>query len=139
MRDLHDNINPINPDVVTVTDTTPVVSGIVDMQGYDALEFVIATGTLADADATFTVLVEDGDASNLSDAAAVADTYLLGTEVLAAFTFAEDQKTRKIGYIGQKRYARCTVTPVANTGSAPIAIVPILGRPKDAATPNPPA
>jgi hypothetical protein len=139
MRDLHDNINPTKPDVVTVTDTTAVVSGIVDTQGFDALEFVIAAGTLADVDATFTVLVEDGAASNLSDAAAVADAYLLGTEALAGFTFAEDQKTRKVGYIGPKRYVRCTVTPVANTGSAPIAIVPILGRPSHAPTANPPA
>jgi hypothetical protein len=110
----------------------------VDVQPGDSLEFLIAAGTLADADATFTVLVVEGAAANLSDAAAVADIDLLGTEVLAAFTFADDAEPRKIGYIGSKRYVRCTVTPVANTGSAPIAIIPVLGHLKRAPSANPP-
>jgi hypothetical protein len=139
MRDLHNKLHPNGAAVVTVTDNTAVVSGIVDVQGFDGLEFLIAAGTLADADATFAVLVEDGDESDLSDAAAVADANLLGTEVLAAFTFADDGESRKIGYIGNKRYVRCTVTPAANTGSAPIAIIPALGFPSNAPTANPPA
>lgn len=142
MQDLHNNIAPDGisaTGVITVTDTTAVVSGIVDKQGYDSLEFVIATGTLADADATFTCLVEDGDDSGLSDAAAVADTYLLGTEAEASFTFAEDASAFKIGYVGPKRYVRCTITPAANTGSAPIAIIALKGHPNSAATANPPA
>jgi hypothetical protein len=138
MRDLHNNIHPVGPAVVTVTDTTPIVSGIVDMQGYNALEFLIAAGTLADVDATFAVLVEDGDDSALSDAAGVADTYLLGTEALAGFTYADDDEPRKIGYKGNKRYVRCTVTPAANTGSAPVAIIPVLAYPSVAPTANPP-
>ena len=138
MRDLHNNIHPVGPAVVTVTDTTAVVSAIVDRQGYNSLEFLIAAGTLADADATFSVLVEEGDDSGLSDNAAVADVDLLGTEVLAAFTFADDGEPRKIGYVGSKRYTRCTVTPAANTGSAPIAIIPLLGNPHIVATANPP-
>lgn len=138
MRDLANNIHPIGPAVVTVSDTTAVVSAIVDRQGYESLTYLIATGTLADADATFTVLVEEGDAANLSDAAGVADADLLGTEVLAAFTFADDAEPRKIGYKGNKRYTRCTVTPVANTGSAPISIIPVLGHPSSAPTANPP-
>lgn len=139
MRDLHNKVHPTGPAVVTVTDTTAVVSGIVDMQGYDSLEFLIAAGTLADADATFSVLVEEGDDSGLSDAAAVADADLLGTEVLAAFTFADDGEARKIGYTGNARYVRCTVTPAANTGSAPIAIIPLQGNPNNGPTANPPA
>lgn len=139
MQDLMSNIHPTGVAVATVTDTTAVVSGIVDRQGYDSLTFLIAAGTLADADATFTVLVEEGDDSGLSDAAAVADTDLLGTEALAGFTYADDGEARKIGYKGHKRYIRCTVTPAANTGSAPIAIIPVLGHPASAPTANPPA
>ena len=69
--DLHNNINPTGiaaTGVITVSDTTAVVSGIVDLQEGEACEFVIATGTLADADATFTTLIEEGDDSGLSDA-----------------------------------------------------------------------
>lgn len=139
MKDLHNNIHPSGVACITVSDTTAVVSGIIDTQGFNSLEFLIATGTLADVDATFTVLVEDGDDSGLSDNASVADSGLLGTEADAAFTFAEDATARKIGYIGNKRYVRCTVTPVANTGSAPIAIIPLQGDPENAPTANPPA
>lgn len=139
MRDLCNNVHPAGAAVATVTDTTAVVSPIVDRQGYESLTFLIGAGTLADADATFTVLVEEGDVANLSDAAGVADADLIGTEVLAAFTFADDDEARKIGYKGHKRYTRCTVTPVANTGSAPIAVIPLLGHPDHAPTANPPS
>ena len=138
MRDMHNNVHPSGSAVVTVTDTTAVVSSIIDMQGYNSLEFLIAAGTLADANATFSVLVQEGDDSGLSDAAAVADADLLGTEVLAAFQFDDDGEARKIGYTGNARYVRCTVTPAANDGSAPIAIIPLQGHPNIAPTDNPP-
>jgi hypothetical protein len=140
-RDLHNNIHVkrgISP-AAAVADNTPFVSQIIDMAGYESAEFVILTGALADADATFTVLVEDGAAANLSDAAAVADSQLLGTEAQAGFTFADDDKAFKIGYVGGKRYARVTVTPANNTGNAFVAGVWILGNPRSAPTSNPPA
>ena len=138
-KDQFNDLQPLYPAVVTVTDNTAVVSGIVDVRDYQSLTFAIAAGTLADADATFTVLVEEGDESDLSDAAGVADADLLGTEVLASFQFDDDTETRKIGYRGSKRYVRATVTPANNTGSAPIAIIAILGNPKLAPVANPPA
>jgi hypothetical protein len=140
-RDLHNNIHPlvgIAP-VAARTDDTAIVSTIVDTAGFNSCEFVIVTGTNTDADATFTVLVQDGDASNLSDAAAVADAQLLGTEVLAGFTFSDDAESRKIGYIGNKRYVRVTVTPSGNgAGNIFLAGVWLLGHPSYAPTPNPP-
>lgn len=139
MRDIHNHIHPVRAiSPVSVADNTAQVSQIIDRQGYNALEFVILTGSLADADATFGVLVEHGDAANLSDAAAVADSDLLGTEALAAFTFADDDKTRKIGYRGSKRYVRLTVTPSANASAALLAAVAILGYAEVAPTANPP-
>lgn len=138
LRDLMNNIDIPGAAVLVTSDLTPVVSPIVPTAGARSLTFLIGTGTLADVDATFVVLVEEGDAANLSDAAAVADADLIGTEVLAAFTFAEDAKGRKIGYKGSKAYVRCTVTPVANAGSAPIAIIPVI-EPLQRPGPNPPA
>lgn len=139
--DLMNNIHPlraISPAAAT-TDNTAWVSEIIDTAGYDSLTFLLITGSLADADATFTVLVEDGDNSALSDAAAVADSELIGTEALAGFTFAHDNKTRKIGYVGGKRYVRLTVTPANNTGNAFLAAIALLGHPRNAPTANPPA
>ncbi len=141
MRDLHNNITPrrlISPATAT-TDNTAWVSQIVDRQGFESLELVLNIGALADADATFTVLVEHGDQSNLSDAAAVADADLLGGEVLAGFVFSDDNAVRKIGYAGSKRYVRVTVTPVNNAAAAYVSGVALLGRPNVAPTSNPPA
>ena len=91
------------------------------------------------ADATFTVLLEEGDASNLSDAAAVADADLIGTEALAGFQFDDDNECRKLGYKGSKRYTRLTITPVANASAAVLAAVAVLSSPRIAPTANPPA
>lgn len=129
MKDLHNNIavrRAISP--VSVSDNTAQVSQIIDMQGYKSLEFVILAGSLADADATFAVLVEDGDASDLTGGAAVADDQLLGTESGASFTFAADDTVRKIGYVGSKRYVRLTLTPSGNASAAVVGAVAVLGH-----------
>lgn len=140
MRDLMNHIHPrrgLSP-VASAGDNTPWVSQIVDRLGYDSCMFVILTGSLPDADATFTVLMEHGDAANLSDAAAVPDDMLNGTEALASFIFSDDDKVFKLGYVGGKRYVRVTITPAANASASLYAGVWLLGNPYDAPTPNPP-
>lgn len=138
MKDMHSNITvrrAISP--VSVADTTAQVSQIIDMQGYNSLEFVIAVGSIADADATFTVLVEDGSASDLTGGAAVADTFLRGTEALASFQFDDDNEVRKIGYVGNQRYVRLTITPAGNASAALISAVAVLGDPMNGPVANP--
>ena len=140
MRDAFNNIHPIRCiSPVVIGDDTASVGAIIDRQGFDSLTYIIATGTLADVDATFAILLEESDDSGMSGASAVADSDLLGTEALAGFTFTHDDETRKVGYIGDKRYTRLTLTPTNNSGNAPVAVVAILGWPSVAATANPPA
>lgn len=140
MRDLMNNIHVVRAiSPVSVSDNTAQVSQIIDVQDYNSLTFVIAAGGLADTDATFAVLVEHGDDPALSDAAAVPDEQLIGTEALAGFTFADDDEPRKIGYRGSKRYVRLTVTPSSNSAAALLAAVAILGHPAQRPTANPPA
>jgi hypothetical protein len=130
MLDLFNNIEIrrlISPDEGAGDDTAKV-SQIIDLANIGACVFAIATGTLADANATFTVLVEDGNDASLSDNAAVADEFLIGTEALASFTFADDNEVRKIGYIGPKRYVRLTITPANNTGAWDIGAVAVLAH-----------
>jgi len=47
--------------------------------------------------------VQHGDKADLSDAADVPDDLLIGTEANAGFRCDDDDKTRRIGYIGGKR------------------------------------
>jgi hypothetical protein len=138
MRDLLNDlqIKTALAPVASAADNTAWVSAIIDRQGYDSAGFIILTGALPDADATFTVQVDHGDAANLSDAAAVADADLIGQdptsatapETQASFTFAADNGVRKIGYRGTKRYIRLTITPAANTSASLYAACAVLGN-----------
>jgi len=130
---------PLIAPVAARTDNTAIVSAIIDTLGYNSLTLLLVTGTNTDANATFSVLVEDGDDSSLNDNAAVDDKYLLGTEALAGFTYADDAECRKIGYNGSKRYVRVTVTPSGNdSGNIFLAGIALLGHPYVAPAPNPP-
>lgn len=129
MRDLHNHLNPIVAIApVSVADNTAQVSGWIDRKGYQALEFAIALGAMADADATFAVTVEHADAANQSDAVAVPADRLLGTLADAGFTAADDNKSRKLGYVGERRYVRLTITPSSNASAALLCVVAILGH-----------
>jgi len=135
MQDLHNityKTQVLAP--VAITDNTPRVGTVVDGADFDGVEYVISTGTLADSDATFTVLLEDSD-DNVSYAP-VADDFLLGTEAEASFTYDDDNVERSLGYIGNKRYTRMTITPADNTGSAVFGVACILGFPVNAPTTN---
>lgn len=124
--DLHNNIKVTRAISSTrVADNTAQVSQIIDTAEYESLEFVTNIGTIADADATFTALVEDGDVANLSDAAPVSDDFLIGTEAAASFIFSDDNGVRKIGYVGHKRYVRYTITPAGNTGNSDFGVLAI--------------
>lgn len=138
-KDIHNNSHyvPLITPVAARTDDTAIVSAIIDTAGYESLELVLLTGANTDVNATFAVLVEDGNASNLSDNAAVDDKFLLGTEVGAAFTFADDGECRKIGYVGPKRYVRVTVTPSGNdSGNIFIAGIAELSNASSKPTPT---
>jgi hypothetical protein len=141
MRDLSNNVHIVNaiPPVAARTDNTAITSAIIDTLGYGSAMFAIAIGANTDANATFAVTMEEGDASNLSGSNAVAAADLVGTSALAGFQFDDDGEARKIGYIGNKRYIRLTVTPTGNdSGNIFLAAVAVLGNPSRVATANPP-
>lgn len=139
MRDITNNLHIARAfaPAAAVTDNTAQVSTVADLRGFGACMLALATGVLSDADATFTLLIEDSDDG--STFAAVSDDYLNGTEVLGSFQFDDDNEVRKIGYCGPKRYLRATVTPANNTGNLFLAGVWVLGYPSRAATLNPPS
>lgn len=139
MRDMSNSIKvsrALSPGAA-VTDNTAQVSQILDMQGYKGAMLAIATGSLADTDATFTVLIEHSDNSGMSGAEAVPDAELTGTEAGAGFTFAADDSVRAIGYVGNKRYVRATITPANNTGNVFLSAVWLRGFPMVAPVSSP--
>lgn len=140
MRDFAHNIQVkrvLSP-VATPADNTAQVGQIIDRLGYGGLTYLIAIGAVPDADATFTALLEEGDAANLSDAAAVADADMIsqtsGTapETAASFRYDSDDQVRKLGYVGNKRYTRLTITPALNASATLLAAVAVLSEPDSA-------
>jgi hypothetical protein len=75
MKDLMNRIHPVMvlaPNAA-ITDNTAKVGAIVDRKNFESLTYVLLTGTDADADAAFTVLLEESDDSGMSGAVAVDD------------------------------------------------------------------
>jgi hypothetical protein len=139
MKDMLNLVHPVRAiSPVSVADKTAQVSAIIDRQGYESLTFILGLGAIADPDATFTVSMDHGAAANLSDAAAVPSTELVGTTALAGFQFDDENETRKIGYRGIKRYVRLTITPTGNSAAALISAIALLGHPAQVPTINPP-
>src|SRR5258707_306012 len=128
-QDLHNNIQVLSVfDPIDLgTGNTAKVGEIIDGQNAGAVEYIIQTGSLSDSDATFTVLLEEGDSATLADNATPVAADLLGTAAGASFVFSDDNKIAKFGYVGTKRYTRLTVTPANNTGVVLISACAILG------------
>lgn len=140
MRDLMNSVHPLRAiaPAAATADNTPWVGVVIDRDGFESVTYLIVTGVEGDADATFTVLLEHGDAADGSGMTPVPDAALLGTEALAGFTFADDNETRKLGYVGAKRFTRLTITPANNAGNAFVSAIALLGHPANSPTPNPP-
>lgn len=139
MRDITNGLDlkrAISPQAAR-TDNTAIVSTVADLKGYDGCMLAINLGANTDADATFTVLIEDS--SDNVTYAAVDDAYLNGTEALAGFTFASDNELRKVGYTGIKRYVRATITPANNDSGNIFVTATWVLRPLRMPAANPPA
>lgn len=129
--DLKNDISTlIGLDLAAISSSTTTVGNIIDTAGFESCTFIQAIGTLTDG--TYTLLIEDGDDSGLSDAANVADDFLVGTEASTVLS-ASDTNSR-IGYVGKKRYVRASiVSATVTTGVAAAGVVTVLGSPRHAA------
>lgn len=115
------------------TDTT-TNGEIIDLQGFDSATFIIQSGSLTDG--TYTPLIHEGNESDLSDAGAVADADLIGTEADATFASTDDNKAKRIGYVGGKRYIRLSLVSASTSTGGTLSAVAVLSdadiRPTDA-------
>jgi hypothetical protein len=126
-------------DAVALSATTNGI--VIDTQGYESLAFTINVGDFATFDGTnnLTITVQEGDASNLSDAANIptADYLDARNEAGAAWDrllngSTEDEQAYIIGVaVNTKRYKRIVVTE-AGIVSVPISATAILGHPRHA-------
>ena len=114
-----------SPGAITAGNAT-LTTQTIDRQGYEALEFIYTSGTITDG--TFTVTMYEGDASNMSDEAAVAAADILGTSPVFAAT--DDDKVKRVGYKGTKRYVRCKAVQSGATTGGYLSAVAVLAKPR---------
>lgn len=126
--DLKNNLHKVKAFNAAISTDTTTNGDIVDTKGYRSVTFLFFCQ--ARTDGTYTPQIQDGDDSSLSDAAAVADTYLIGTEAAAQMDAANEVFT--IGYSGPKRYVRPQIVSASTSSGATIVCVVLLGSPEDA-------
>lgn len=131
-HDLFNNVKVVNAlDVQTISSNTTTAGDIIDTAGFESAVFGIHTGTVTDGD--YAILLEHGDNSSLTDAVAVPDADLIGTEAGASFTAdGDDNKVSKVGYIGIKRYVRMSIVSANTSSGAVVGGYCILGNPHNA-------
>ena len=136
--DVHSNIDARTALIVVTVTTTTVAGAIIDMGGGDgdgagsqvtapvfsSLEYVITSGAV---NGEFSILVEDGDEPDLSDAAPVSAELVLGNSF--SWNTGDTGLSGRIGIISKKRYQRMSVI-VDTSGSGVFSAVAILGNPR---------
>ena len=107
-------------------------SQLVDMQGFNSLEYIVNIGLTSPSTVgnTFTVELRENDIQDEGSATPVPAQYVLGD---ASFTGASLFETRRVGYVGKKRFVLVRITPAGNTSSK-FGVVSVQGRPIVAAT-----
>lgn len=135
MKDLHNNIAVKTAMSPTATTGNAAVTGVtIDRQGFNSVEFVAMLGTITTAGTTYAIEVQESDTTTSGDFTPVADVDLLGTEADIGFVDSEVNTSKKIGYVGIKRYVRVKVTPAGNTGASTFGVTAVLGNPALAPT-----
>lgn len=121
---------------------TGVTGKVIDRKGYNGVEFVASYGAVTATGATITLTVLEGDTTGTLTS--VADADLLGTEALASLGAQATARTsgvgkfvtKRVGYIGSKRYVTVKEVPTATAGAI-VNVAAILHTPGLAPTSNP--
>ena len=110
----------------TINSDTTTTASIVDTLGYDSVTIIPFSATITDG--PYTPVINDGDDSGLSDAAVVADDFLIGTEAAAALAAADDDTAKKVGYVGKKRYIRPDILSASTSSGGTIGVLVLLSH-----------
>ncbi len=128
MHELHNNllaVRALSP-VAVGTSGTGKTSKIIDRQNSPGVEFLINYGAITSATGVFTALLTECDTTGGSFTS-VADADMLGTEALAGLAAGTRVSgstmniTKKLGYIGSKRYLKLKISGLGTAGM-PISI-----------------
>lgn len=117
--------NALEPQVIN-TDTT-TTGAILDTADYD-MGVTFALLVTGYTDGTYTLKIEDGDDSGLSDAADVDSAMLVyGSLPAASAGASEGDALSKEGVHSTKRYIRPSIVSTSTTTGATVQVIAIMG------------
>lgn len=123
IKDLKNNIVEVNAlDIQAISTDTTTAGEIIDTQGFESITFVAQAGTLTDG--TYTVKVEVGDNSALSDAADATTDELIGS--LPALSASN--AVGRVGVLTGKRYVRLSLVSTSTSTGGTLGAVAIKGH-----------
>ena len=103
----------------TLSGTTASNGNVVDMDGFEAVTFCFATGTVTAAGtAGFTIKLQHSDTvvgTDFADVTLASDQ--LGANLTVTSNDDDNVPVGMIGYVGNKRYVRCVATGTTNTNA----------------------
>lgn len=133
MKDMHNNISVVKAITPQAVGTTGIaggkLSGIIDRQGFESVEFVFQAGGSASVADTINPVVYEAAATGDSFTS-VANADLLGTEAALTLTTSAG-KIGRVGYTGTKRYLKFRAYGLG-TATAIVSANAILGNPHQA-------
>lgn len=115
-------------DLQEITSDTTTVGNIIDKQGNEAMDISVIGGVITDGD--YTLLLEHGDESNLSDATTLAATDLDALISTMDFADSDDQTSKSIGVVSKKRFIRPSLVSTNTTSGGFFTSEIIFGRPR---------
>ena len=144
MNDLHNNTRVKRVIAPIAIGANATKSGkVIDRQGYGGVEFVASYGAVTTTGTIVTLVVKEGDATG--SLTSVADSSLLGTEVLASLPVQATARTsevgknvsKRVGYTGKKRYVTVDAISTGTTSVGCVSVEAVLHSPGNAPTANP--
>ena len=144
MRDLHENLTPTRAIQVQTISAAALVSGDLDLAGYEAAELLVDFGDIdemgnsPEGGAQIAIKLEHADDDGMGMPGGYAEVALsdvLGPASVTAgvvSTVTSDLAPVAVGYVGGRRFLRVTLTPTALTNGGPAGCWLLKGRPRHA-------
>lgn len=141
-NDLHNNAKQSLAIIPAAIGANATKAGpIIDRRGYGGVEFLISYGSVTTTGTIVTAVLKEGDVTGTLTS--VADADLLGTEALASLAAGArvagtgKEVTKRVGYIGSKRYVQLSLVQTGTTSVGAVAAAAVLFNPEVAPISNP--
>lgn len=118
-RDQATLIDIFKADYTAISTDTTTAGPIFDTKDYE-MGFTAFIAAVAWTDGTYTMTIQEGDESDLSDATTVAAANLIGSYPAVGALTADGAVLGKVGVFGTKRYVRVSVVSTSTTTGATI-------------------